>query len=186
MKLHKPWWDYREDDYNLRLNYGKRIFRDLPRWHDNEGIEAWTNKQLGKPKNRRWQGADGYELFMAELGELGPLKKKYPHLVPYLRLPERARGKRFQKLPRVNAINAAGDVIEIRAMWQATFGKRNRSMHKGEVTAEEIAARRWGVDEEEVHKVLKALPEQLKKAKRFIDYGYGVGKYKGLPQGGKD
>jgi hypothetical protein len=179
MKLRKPWWDDRDDD-DLPPKYGKRIFRNLPKWDDNEGIEAWTNKRLGKPKRRRWRGRDGFELYKAEHGDLGPLKKKYPHLARYLRLPKRARGKRFQQLPRVEALYAASDVIEIRALWQKAYGKRNRSMHKGEITAEEIAARRWDVDEDEVHKVLKAPPKHWKVARWFTDFGYGVGKFKGL------
>jgi hypothetical protein len=133
----------------------------LPPWSgDNDWMERWVNEQLderfGKPQplDPGWGEPDGFEIEAAEHGDIEPLKKKYPHLAPYLRLPKRARGKRFKRAADIREEQAATDVWLIRDLWQEKYGRKNRSMHQGEITAEEIAARRWGVEESVIREIL--------------------------------
>jgi hypothetical protein len=94
----------------------------------------------------------------ADCGKPEMLRQMYPEIAKYIFAPPLARGKRYRRLPteRERKLSrAVEDVWHIRGIWQRAYDRKNRS---GDISAEEIAAKRWGVTKEEVL-------NQLKKAK---------------------
>jgi hypothetical protein len=95
-------------------------------------------------------------LQQAEQGNLEPLRKQHPRLARFLNLPRLKRGEHFAKKPSTDAPHwrlkeALFELKRVRDLWKKHYdGKTNRP--KGQLTAEEIVAERWGLDEDEVHK----------------------------------
>jgi hypothetical protein len=147
-----------------------------PPWHAiPEEMEKWVNEKLnagyadegGSHVEFMWiMDDDARRIYAAEHGDIEPLKQKYPHLAPYLCLPKRKRGVRFFKpehpwwqydnpfLALGHALQAEDkvqcaldDVKRIRAIWRKEYGRYNRS---DLISAEQIAANRWGVDVEDI------------------------------------
>lgn len=91
---------------------------------------------------------DGTEIAMAEcLGDIEPLRTKYPHLADYLYLPplpKRRRGQRNLPAPTIfdSLVKyAASDARRIRKIWKSHYGTDRRG--KGQESAEDIALSRW-------------------------------------------
>jgi hypothetical protein len=120
--------------------------------------ERWANATPEEHKAAvAWVTNDGFQIRAAEHGNIGPLRKKYPRLAPYLHLPKRSgKGDRF---PRARSdyqhrtLLAASDVGRIRAIWKKEYGKKNRP--RGQISAEEIAAKRWEVSSDDVIRRIK-------------------------------
>ncbi len=142
-------------------------------------MEVWINARLDELDARLDDSfepaAAGLDTAVdaAEHGDIGPLQRLYPRLAPYLRLPRRRKGVKFQRpkeedrpwdhdnpywryaiaeraarpsrgSPRHLRLEAAvRDVPWIRKIWQKEYGKLQRKKDSGLVTAEQIAARRW-------------------------------------------
>jgi hypothetical protein len=89
-------------------------------------------------------------------GELGPLRELYTEIVEFLAVPKRKRGQRRSyrnvsaNFKRFSLRLVVRDVQRIRKLWQQHYGLKNR--RGGQVSAEEIAGRRHGMTEDEVHK----------------------------------
>ena len=129
--------------------------------------EKARRKDRGLAKTREWQKELARE--QAEQGNLEPLRKQYPELVQFLNRPRRKRGQRFKKKPPTDHLRALhcrleearSELPRIRAFWKKHYGKTNRP--KGQLTAEEIVAERWDLDEEEVYR-RRISRERLKRA----------------------
>jgi hypothetical protein len=158
-------------------------------------MERWLNAELNELDNREldwgyenltsnaasaedyiaWRKADGPEIAAAEHGNIKPLRKKYPHLARFLHLPKQpGRGKRFPKNKNVSADDlkltmAVWDVSRIRAIWKKHY-RRHRP--KSYASPEEIAARRWGVDEERVWKWKRS---RLLEKEKFLAHITSIG-----------
>jgi hypothetical protein len=137
----------------------------LPPWRagtderKRQQMRAWVNYQLyemTKLTGDEWlniwslKNLDALALQAAEQGDIRPLRKKYPHLAPFLHLPKLKRGEHFKEPAKIWLRHAREDVQRIRAIWRKHFGKVNRP--RGELTAEEIAAERWNLTPDEVRR----------------------------------
>lgn len=105
----------------------------------------------------------------AERGDIRPLRRRYPQVARFLHLPKRKRGQRYLEADKTKKWNkvlndphdarlalAVMDVRHIRTIWQKHFqGKKNRSAHAGEKSAEWFAAERWGLTEDEIAAAMK-------------------------------
>jgi hypothetical protein len=104
-----------------------------------------------KRRLRAWSDAGWREA--ARGGDLEPTRKKYPELaeMDMLKLPGQPRGKTFPK-PRghteheVILTEAWWDVQRIRAIWKREYPRRPQDYDSPEA----MAARRYGVDEDDV------------------------------------
>jgi hypothetical protein len=128
-----------------------------PAWDDNKGMERWVNDQLDEldaanpdwpavamERHFAWVEALGPEIDAADHGDIAPLRAKLPHLARFLQLPKQPDGKRFARLDDAYPdLVAIVDAKRIRALWLQHYGKRNRS--RDLISAEKIAARRWGI-----------------------------------------
>jgi hypothetical protein len=123
--------------------------RHQPTEEEAEQARAWFNA-LDVPLAR--------EIASAEHGDIEPLRAALPHLAKFLQLPKLPPGETWSNLANEHVpvvLMAAHDVPRIRALWQLHYNKKNR--RAGDVTAEEIAAARWGVDVEDVISRLKKI-----------------------------
>ena len=86
-----------------------------------------------------WMKADGPEVRAAEHGDIGPLRKKYPHLAKYLHPPERSgKGDKFPKMmdtfddPKLRDLTmAVWDAARIRIIWKGTTRPgRRATLHR--------------------------------------------------------
>jgi len=165
----------------LALAKELRSSAELPGWNDRDAMKAWLNNMLNRvgyadaieayvaavhlPESERKAVArakspwlftqeDHYDnpLRAAEESNIEPLREMYPHLEDYLNLPKRKRGQRYL-MSNENLISAVSDVPRIRDLWKKHFGRVKRRC--GELSAEEIAAKRWGVDEDAVFSAVK-------------------------------
>ena len=134
-------------------------------------MRAWVNQELNlealrhRPTDeeaeraRAWFDAPlAMEIAAAEQdGDIDQLRRALPHLAKFLQLPKQPDGVRRPKVDEHSEVvlMAANDVPRIRALWQEHYNKKNRKA--GDVTAEEIAAERWGVDVEDVFAKLKKI-----------------------------
>ncbi|MFZ1148380.1 MAG: hypothetical protein WAR76_01450 [Xanthobacteraceae bacterium] len=97
-----------------------------------------------QPKERAIAEADYY-------GNIEPLRKLYPELARFLFPPKLKPGQHFKPFGdgdqwdlRARLRGARADMSRIRAIWKAAYdGKCNRS--GSQMTAADIAAKRWGV-----------------------------------------
>jgi hypothetical protein len=135
----------------------------LPAWDDNQAMFDWVDRILtdeDETKLYRDQGDDtslkatiatrhpyAADMEAAWNGDLGPLRRRYPHLTAFLSLPplrkRKARRKAHQPDP-TPADMVAFDVMRIRALWRKHYGRVNRK--RGLITAAEIAVQRYGLD----------------------------------------
>jgi hypothetical protein len=153
--------------------------KKLPDWDAKpDDMEKWVIEQLnalpygdeGGPASEvefTWMNDDdARRIAAAEHGDIEPLREKYPHLAPYLFTPKRKRGARFFRpddpwwrddnpfLAYGRAITvspvqcAVDDVRRIRALWRKAYSRFKRASSL--ISAEEIAANRWGVNVEEI------------------------------------
>jgi hypothetical protein len=148
-----------------------------PRWdcskpRDAQNMTKWVNNALdfrdNKIKYLRVLG-EGLRSFdpaylkmkaieQADRGNIGPLRLLFPDLAKFLCPPKQKRGQRFPRNKESDPVaGAAIDAKEIRTLWKFFYGKRNRPRNDP-VTAEQIAADRWGVD---VEAVIARLKKQL-------------------------
>jgi hypothetical protein len=143
---------------------------DPPRWRarsesDKRWMHAWVNQELnilalaGRHPPSDEEIEKDFASFNAWLetplaaeiaaaeedGDIEPLRRALPHLAKFLQLPKQPDGVRRPKVDEDSQVvlMAANDVPRIRALWQQHYHKKNRKA--GDVTAEEIAAERWGV-----------------------------------------
>jgi hypothetical protein len=97
-----------------------------------------------------------FAIEQAARGNIEPLKKLHPEYAPFFAPPKRKRGgKRLKKttslfMAQSRLEEAVAEKKRLHAIWMKNYGKKNRP--KGQLTAEEIVAERWGLDEEEVCK----------------------------------
>jgi hypothetical protein len=117
--------------------------------------EKARRKDRGLAKTREWQ--EELALQQAEQGNLEPLRKQYPRLARFINLPKLSGpGKHFKKKPPTHRAphcrleEALFELPRVRAFWKKHYGKTNRP--KGQLTAEEIVAERWGLAEKEIYK----------------------------------
>jgi hypothetical protein len=89
-----------------------------------------------------------------EEGDIEALRQLHPGLARFLNLPpRRGRPKKIGRDPWSRQNRLADAILElprIRALWKAHYGRSNRP--KGAITAEKIAAERWGLTEDDVKK----------------------------------
>lgn len=103
------------------------------------------------------------ELDAAERGDIEPLRSRLkainPRIAKFVNLPRRNRGKRWPKvrLDTNKRLAVVEDIRRIRALWILHYGKKNRRADDGP-SAEAIAAKRWGVKEDDVLQWLKKSP----------------------------
>lgn len=141
----------------------KRLDSDLPPWRagadetKRRQMEAWVNQKLDeitKPSGDEWlrllKNPEDVALQFAEGGDVEPLRKMFPKHARFINLPKLKRGEHFKDATEVWLQRALEDVPRIRDIWREYFGKTNRP--RGELTAEEIAARRWHLSSDEVRK----------------------------------
>jgi hypothetical protein len=129
--------------------------------------EKARRKHRGLAKERKWR--EKWALQQAEQGNIEPLQKQYPRLARFINLPKLNKpGEHFKKKPPTAPLaphcrleEALFELPLVRAFWKKHYGKTNRP--KGQLTAEEIVAERWGLDEEEVYK-RRISRERLKRA----------------------
>jgi hypothetical protein len=79
----------------------------------------------------------------------------YPGIAPLINLPPHpphrvAKRVRDPLSPECRLEEALADVAQIRAIWKRHYDHTNRP--SGTLTAEEVAAERWGLDEDDVRK----------------------------------
>jgi hypothetical protein len=117
--------------------------------------EKARRKDRGLAKERKWQ--EEWALQQAEQRNLEPLRKQYPRLARFINLPRLKPGEHFKKKPPTDHLTphcrlkeALFELPRVRALWKKHYGKTNRP--KGQLTAEEIVAERWDLDEEEVYR----------------------------------
>jgi len=96
--------------------------------------------QLMEPGSEAWAIAE------AKRGNMDPLRKLYPQLAEFLCPPRLKRGQHFKpvqwdKNARIRM--ARFDAYRIKVIWKGIYGRCHRS--KGLITAEKIAAERWGI-----------------------------------------
>ena len=73
-----------------------------------------------------------------------PLRQAFPELARFLQLPKRGDGKRGEQRGYNPVKGAARDVKRIRALWRKHYGNKRRK--RGDLSAEDIAAARWGLE----------------------------------------
>jgi hypothetical protein len=118
--------------------------------------EKGRRKDRGLAKERKWQ--EEWALQEAEQGNLEPLRKQHSGLARFINRPRLEKpGKHFKKKPPTDPLTphcrlkeALFELPRVRAFWKKHYGKTNRP--KGQLTAEEIVAERWDLDEEEVYR----------------------------------
>jgi hypothetical protein len=117
--------------------------------------EKARRKERGLKKTQEW--LEELALQQAGQGNLEPLRKQHPRLARFINLPRLKRGEHFKKKPPTGHLTphcrleeALFELPRVRAFWKEHYGKTNRP--KGQLTAEEIVAERWGLDEEEVYR----------------------------------
>ena len=142
---------------------GHLLSERLGRLNDDEKARR---KDRGLAKAREWQ--EELALQQAEQGNLEPLRKQYPRLARFINLPRLKRGEHFKKKPPTDHLaphcrleEALFELPRVRAFWKKHYRKTNRP--KGQLTAEEIVAERWDLDEEEVYR-RRISRERLKRA----------------------
>jgi hypothetical protein len=156
---------------------------DLPEWSVSghgaaetkrrvERMERWVNQQLDLILENQIEVANSDLLNIAEMlqelqsnemtaaseveaawrGDIGPLQRRFPLLKDFLVAPPK---RKRMRLPKTDLVQfAANDEKRIRALWQAKLGRKNR-LKDDPISARGIAARRWGVDEEDIARRLK-------------------------------
>jgi hypothetical protein len=133
----------------------------LPRWEcldkrDAQEMIKWVNGELDQMEEKRKRflryGDEHSGLITEERaieqgynGNIEPLRQMYPDLAMFLHPPKLKRGRPSKGNEGDAVKDAALDVKAIRKLWKKHFKKRNRPL-KDRVTAEQIAADRWGVD----------------------------------------
>jgi hypothetical protein len=136
---------------------------ELPPWragideHKRRQMEVWVNRRLDeltKPTGDEWlwclKNLEELAVQAAEERDLEPLRRQFPKHARYINLPKLKRGNHFKDPTEVWLQRALEDVPRIRSIWKEHYGKTNRP--QGELTAEEIAARRWNLTQDEIRK----------------------------------
>ena len=103
-------------------------------------FKALVDKQLRELRTSEFAIAQAWR------GNMEPLRRLYPDLKPFLQRPNLDRGEHFEKASdlQLRIEQAREDVRRIREIWKAAYnGKCNRP--EGQITAVEIAAKRWGI-----------------------------------------
>lgn len=89
----------------------------------------------------------------AENRNLEPLRKLHPRIARFINLPTLGRGEHFKKtnLTRRERLQAAVEEVKrVRAIWEEYYDRSNSP--EGGPTAEQIAAERWGLTEDNIRK----------------------------------
>ncbi|MCK1570785.1 hypothetical protein [Bradyrhizobium sp. 174] len=142
----------------------------LPRWEcanqrDADQLIKWTNNRLDRldaiAEHFIHVGDDDEKLITeekaieaADAGDLSLLRKLHPELAKFLHRSTRKPGRPPRPEDADAVREAAIDARVIRHLWQQSFGKLKRPQND-KVTAEQIAADRWGVDQQAVRNRLK-------------------------------
>jgi hypothetical protein len=132
LKAHAPPDRTAKEERKRKLTIGKRALAK-----SREASETWALEE-------------------AETKNLEPLRKLHPQHARFINLPPLGnRGDHFKKAinhdplaPHRRLEEAVFDLSRIRAIWREHYGRSNRP--SGELTAEKIAAERWGLTEEDV------------------------------------
>jgi hypothetical protein len=106
-----------------------------------------------KAEARRAHAEYRGEIRAAEIGNIEPLRKRFPLIAKFINLPPGYKPKRRPK-PISKAMLAARAVKFIRALWQREYGRKNRRPDDGQ-SALEIAARIFNVSVSEIAKKMK-------------------------------
>jgi hypothetical protein len=133
-----------------------KLASEATAWITAMGCDVLFRKEQRQRLNEvRWQvrKSDAAVIEAARHGDLEPARKKYPELAEadMLKLPDQPRGKTFPKLRgrtphEVDLTEAVWDAAKIRAIWKREYPRRPRDYDSPEA----MAARRWGVDEDDV------------------------------------
>jgi hypothetical protein len=162
-----PWTARNERERELMFEW---VNRQLDRIADQDFIATQSKlaKNFDVKKHFAWVDAGGPEIEQADHGDIEPLRKKLPQYARFLRLPKRQRGQRFSKMKSLDPVaEALADVKRIRRLWSEKFGKKNRHVDDG-YTAEEIAARRWGIRFESIIRRMKNPPRKRANKKKAM------------------
>lgn len=114
-------------------------------------MERWVNRELDKEFHVGVDESFGGTRSVATVVSVAG----WHHGMRPLRPEPGGRGKhqRGNRPKRDSLHRAMADARRIPELWRKHYGRKNRS--RGEITAEEIAARRWGINEETLRKALK-------------------------------
>jgi hypothetical protein len=140
-----------------------------PPWTgDDEWMERWVNEQLDTlprwdplrdetPEALEERAAIRAAVYRREIGPLRELvRRTHPRLAPFINLPigeGRTQGDRRPREEPESIERALDDVYLIYAIWQHEYGRQDRPDNS--VTAEEIAARRNGIDHPDDQRTLR-------------------------------
>jgi hypothetical protein len=120
----------------------------LSRLDDNEKARR---KDRGLVKTQEWKLE--LALQQAEQGNIEPLQKQNPRLARFINLPELGQGKHFEKKPhpaRDRLDQAVAELPRVRDL--LNWFHENKTGYPRQLTAEQILAERWDLDEKEIRK----------------------------------
>jgi hypothetical protein len=146
--------DKQDDDFHRRLANNARLLDK--RFDRMDASEKARRKERGLAKTQEWLLE--LALRQAEQRNLGPLRKQMekqdPRLVQFINKPKLdGRGKHFEKPPhpaRDRLENALAELRDVRIFLQCFYKKTG--CPRGQLTAEQILAERWGLTVNEIRK----------------------------------
>jgi hypothetical protein len=142
---------------------------------EREAMVQWMHRQLDELQAARlqptgtdthkWLQEDGPQIYYAERGRIEPLRKKYPHLAPFLFAPPKRKQVR---VARYDAITTAVWAVEqIGKIWKNEYKLKKRPYRSGDqILAVEIAALWMEVDPDDIKTRMKPSGPSGKKLSR--------------------
>lgn len=127
---------------------------------EREAMVQWVHRKLddrqaemmrptgNSARHRAWLKADGPEIYYAERGIIEPLRKKYPHLEPFLVALEPKKSTKENRDDAISTAVWAYKIIPENLQKEKEYRRKNRS--DGQVGALEIAARWIGVAQKDI------------------------------------
>jgi hypothetical protein len=124
--------------------------RRFARWRRERGSAGALRTEPEILGGRGW-----VESLAMDWNDVATLRRLNPQLAQFINLPRPGRGprKKFIRDPlsaECRLEEATADVRSIRTIWKKYYSRSNRP--RGELTAEKIAAARWGLTEDDVNK----------------------------------
>lgn len=135
---------------------------------DGELSEVFRQAHEQSPIVRALSRNEAAAVEAAEQGNIEPLRLMFPRHAKFINFPKNKNVKKGEGMkkrqpapfkgdivdpfadPRFRRAAARDDAARIRAMWKKYYDKVQRPTHLGLVTAEKIAADRWGIGEDEI------------------------------------
>jgi hypothetical protein len=140
--------DKQIDAFNRKLVNDGRLSNDcLSQPNDNEK----ARRERGLAKTQEWKLE--LALRQAEQGNIESLQKQNPGLARFINLPRLGRGEHFEKPPhpaRDRLENALAELQDARTFLRSYYKLTGRP--RGQLTAEQILAERWNLDEKEIRR----------------------------------